>query len=234
MQLASATTIVSERERVLLGRIAPESHEPGRPERHRPRGVPAAGPAGGGPRRDLLRRVQLRPERSRRAVAGVGGLAAGHGANCPTRRCGWSACTRHARGARGWRPIRRCTVTGAVPEVQPFLWRSAVAAAPLQLARGIQNKVLEALAAGLPCVVTPQVHGGAAGGGAGRLPRGGAARGVRARAVELLELRAGGAAPESAARADLSGLGWHVAAGAHARRCCRTRWTCRFRPPSSS
>jgi len=48
-------------------------------------------------------------------------------------------------------------VTGAVPQVQPFLWRSAVAAAPLQLARGIQNKVLEALAAGLPCVVTPQV-----------------------------------------------------------------------------
>ena len=48
-------------------------------------------------------------------------------------------------------------VTGAVPQVQPYLWRSAVAAAPLQLARGIQNKVLEALAAGLPCVVTPQV-----------------------------------------------------------------------------
>ena len=48
-------------------------------------------------------------------------------------------------------------VTGAVPDVRPFLWESAVAAAPLRLARGVQNKVLEAIAAGLPCVVTPPV-----------------------------------------------------------------------------
>jgi sugar transferase (PEP-CTERM/EpsH1 system associated) len=51
-------------------------------------------------------------------------------------------------------------VTGAVPDVRPFLWRSAVAAAPLFVARGIQNKVLEAVAAGLPCVVTPTVIDG--------------------------------------------------------------------------
>ena len=48
-------------------------------------------------------------------------------------------------------------VTGSVADVRPFLWGSAVAAAPLQLARGVQNKVLEALSAGLPCVVTPPV-----------------------------------------------------------------------------
>jgi sugar transferase (PEP-CTERM/EpsH1 system associated) len=48
-------------------------------------------------------------------------------------------------------------VTGAVPDVRPYLWRSAVGVAPLDLARGIQNKVLEAVAAGLPCVVTPSV-----------------------------------------------------------------------------
>ena len=51
-------------------------------------------------------------------------------------------------------------VTGTVPDVRPYLWRAAVAAAPLQIARGIQNKVLEAVAAGLPCVVTPQVAEG--------------------------------------------------------------------------
>src|SRR5690606_14642304 len=34
---------------------------------------------------------------------------------------------------------------------------AAVAAAPLRTARGIQNKVLEAVAAGLPTVVTPNV-----------------------------------------------------------------------------
>jgi polysaccharide biosynthesis protein PslH len=51
-------------------------------------------------------------------------------------------------------------VTGAVPDVRPYLWRSAVAVAPLFVARGVQNKVLEAVAAGLPCVVTPAVLDG--------------------------------------------------------------------------
>jgi len=49
-------------------------------------------------------------------------------------------------------------VTGAVPDVRPYLWSSAIAAAPLWTARGIQNKVLEAVAAGLPTVVTPNIH----------------------------------------------------------------------------
>ena len=35
---------------------------------------------------------------------------------------------------------RSIQVTGAVPDVQPYLWRSAVAAAPLAIARGVQNK----------------------------------------------------------------------------------------------
>jgi sugar transferase (PEP-CTERM/EpsH1 system associated) len=51
-------------------------------------------------------------------------------------------------------------VLGRVPEVQTHLWRSAVAVAPLRLARGLQNKVLEALAAGLPVVTTPDVLDG--------------------------------------------------------------------------
>jgi sugar transferase (PEP-CTERM/EpsH1 system associated) len=51
-------------------------------------------------------------------------------------------------------------VTGAVPDMRPYLWRSAIAVAPLFLARGVQNKVLEAAAAGLPSVVTPAVHAG--------------------------------------------------------------------------
>lgn len=51
-------------------------------------------------------------------------------------------------------------VTGRVKDVRPYFWRSAVAVAPLMVARGIQNKVLEALAAGLPVVVTPPVFDG--------------------------------------------------------------------------
>jgi sugar transferase (PEP-CTERM/EpsH1 system associated) len=51
-------------------------------------------------------------------------------------------------------------ITGRVPDVRPFLWRSALAATPLSTARGVQNKVLEALAAGLPVVVSPVVAEG--------------------------------------------------------------------------
>jgi polysaccharide biosynthesis protein PslH len=52
------------------------------------------------------------------------------------------------------------TITGEVPDVRPYLWSAAVAVAPLQIARGLQNKVLEAVASGIPCVVTPTVAGG--------------------------------------------------------------------------
>lgn len=45
-------------------------------------------------------------------------------------------------------------VTGFVPEVLPFLHGARLAVAPLRLARGVQNKVLEAMAAGLPVVAT--------------------------------------------------------------------------------
>jgi hypothetical protein len=51
-------------------------------------------------------------------------------------------------------------VTGAVPDVRPYLWRAAVSVAPIWTARGVQNKVLEAVAAGLPSVITPAVMGG--------------------------------------------------------------------------
>lgn len=46
------------------------------------------------------------------------------------------------------------TVTGFVPDTRAYLRRAAVAVAPLRIARGIQNKVLEAMAMGLPVVGT--------------------------------------------------------------------------------
>lgn len=44
------------------------------------------------------------------------------------------------------------TVTGRVDDVRPYLDAAAVAVVPIRLARGIQNKLLEAMAMGLPCV----------------------------------------------------------------------------------
>ncbi len=43
-------------------------------------------------------------------------------------------------------------VTGTVPDVRPYLQHATVVVAPLRLARGIQNKVLEAMAMGQPVV----------------------------------------------------------------------------------
>jgi sugar transferase (PEP-CTERM/EpsH1 system associated) len=47
-------------------------------------------------------------------------------------------------------------VTGTVPDVRPYIAHADVAVAPLRIARGIQNKVLEAMAMATPVVVSPQ------------------------------------------------------------------------------
>jgi len=47
----------------------------------------------------------------------------------------------------------RVVVTGTVPDVRPYLRHASLVVAPLRIARGIQNKVLEAMAMGLPVVV---------------------------------------------------------------------------------
>jgi sugar transferase (PEP-CTERM/EpsH1 system associated) len=51
-------------------------------------------------------------------------------------------------------------LTGRVPDVREWLWGAAVGIAPLLVARGVQNKALEAVAAGLPIVVTGAVAEG--------------------------------------------------------------------------
>lgn len=47
-------------------------------------------------------------------------------------------------------------VTGTVPDVRPYIHHAEISVAPLRIARGIQNKVLEAMAMGRPVVVSPQ------------------------------------------------------------------------------
>ena len=51
-------------------------------------------------------------------------------------------------------------VTGRVPETPPYFDATSVAVAPLRLARGVQNKVLEAMSMGLPVVGTGQAAQG--------------------------------------------------------------------------
>ncbi len=52
------------------------------------------------------------------------------------------------------------TVTGRVPTTPPWFDEAAVAIAPLRLARGVQNKVLEAMSMALPVVSSPQAAQG--------------------------------------------------------------------------
>jgi sugar transferase (PEP-CTERM/EpsH1 system associated) len=54
------------------------------------------------------------------------------------------------------------TVTGRVPDVRPYVVHATVCVAPLRIARGLQNKVLEAMACARPVVVSPQALEGIA------------------------------------------------------------------------
>ena len=63
------------------------------------------------------------------------------------------------------------TVTGSVPDVRPYYARASVCVAPLRIGRGIQNKVLQGMAMGLPVVASSL-----------------AARGLEARAGRHLEV----------------------------------------------
>ncbi|MEZ6035390.1 MAG: TIGR03087 family PEP-CTERM/XrtA system glycosyltransferase [Planctomycetaceae bacterium] len=52
--------------------------------------------------------------------------------------------------------LKNIEVTGSVPDVRPWLMRATCAVVPLQIARGVQNKVLEAMACGRPVICSPE------------------------------------------------------------------------------
>jgi sugar transferase (PEP-CTERM/EpsH1 system associated) len=52
------------------------------------------------------------------------------------------------------------SVTGYVPDVRSYLTDAAVSVAPLRIARGTQNKILESMSMGIPVVSTPQAAKG--------------------------------------------------------------------------
>ena len=89
-------------------------------------------------------------------------------------------------------------VTGSVPDVRPYLAHATCAVAPLRIARGIQNKVLEAMAMARPVVVSAQ-----------------AAEGIRAEAGRDFDLARSDADFAQAVVARLR----NPACAAHAREC---------------
>jgi sugar transferase (PEP-CTERM/EpsH1 system associated) len=59
-----------------------------------------------------------------------------------------------SRQIRKLAEIPGVTVTGSVADVRPFVLESALMVAPLDIARGTQNKILEAMAMGVPVVTS--------------------------------------------------------------------------------
>ena len=157
MTRASATTVVSQKEKATLREVAPDI-----PVHVVPNGIDCATFAPTGPPADLPEAVFCGVFNYEPNAAGAVWLA----------REVWPLVLKAVPTAKlslvGMLPTaavlslasQSIRVTGAVPDVRPFLWNAAVGLAPLLVARGVQNKVLEAVAAGLPCVVTPAVFDG--------------------------------------------------------------------------
>lgn len=78
---------------------------------------------------------------------------------CPAAQL-WIVGSRPTASVRSLGGYAGVFVTGRVPDVRPYLRYAKVAVAPLQIARGLQNKILEALAMALPVVATPQAWEG--------------------------------------------------------------------------
>jgi len=56
--------------------------------------------------------------------------------------------------------LKGVTVTGTVPDVRPFICRAAATVAPLSIARGTQNKILESMAMGVPVIASSKAARG--------------------------------------------------------------------------
>ena len=96
-------------------------------------------------------------------------------------------------------------VTGRVPDVRPYVAHADVSVSPLRIARGVQNKVLEAMALARPAVISP-----------------GAAAGVRAEPGR--EVLVAETAAEFAAAVGHVLDGKHAGLGAAARRAAVERY----------
>ena len=55
---------------------------------------------------------------------------------------------------------RDTTVTGFIPDIREYLSRASVCVVPLRIAMGVQNKILEAMAMGVPVVATSTANRG--------------------------------------------------------------------------
>jgi sugar transferase (PEP-CTERM/EpsH1 system associated) len=77
-------------------------------------------------------------------------------------------------------------VTGTVPDVRPYLLHASVVVAPLRVARGVQNKVLEAMAMGKAVVASSACAGGLTGAAGAQFEVAATAQEFSAKVLELI------------------------------------------------
>ena len=65
-----------------------------------------------------------------------------------------------SREIRDLSALEGVTVTGTVDDVRPYVRSAALTVAPLEIARGTQNKILESMAMGVPVVASSSAAGG--------------------------------------------------------------------------
>ncbi len=112
----------------------------------------------------------------------------------------WLAGASPRRQVRALASLPGVTVTGSVPDLAP-LWAAAhVMLAPLRFSSGIQNKILEAMAAGVPVVTTPGAAAGVGTRAAGLMRVAADAPGLARETVALLADPVGAAAMAGRAR----------------------------------
>jgi sugar transferase (PEP-CTERM/EpsH1 system associated) len=120
----------------------------------------------------------------------------------------------HIVGAKPAQQVRALSalpgvhVTGRVADVRPYVAHAAISVAPLRLARGVQNKVLEAMAMARPVLATPEALEGIDAAPGREVFRASGADGLSAAALEMLardDLASVGAAARDCV---VSGYGW--------------------------
>jgi sugar transferase (PEP-CTERM/EpsH1 system associated) len=72
----------------------------------------------------------------------------------------WIVGAAPAEEVRALAALPGVRVTGRVPDTRPYLAAADIVVAPLRIARGIQNKLLEAMAMARPVIATPEAFQG--------------------------------------------------------------------------
>jgi sugar transferase (PEP-CTERM/EpsH1 system associated) len=98
-----------------------------------------------------------------------------------------------SQAVRSLASIPGVVVTGSVPDVRPYTQHASVVVAPLRVARGVQNKVLEAMAMARPVVVSMSAANGIAAEPGVDFERAGDAKQFSGTVMKLLSKDAGSA-----------------------------------------